>query len=582
MSVDLFPRLAPLLPWLPGETLFSLCSRHHRLWGHILSSRSAELLFGGPRLGTQHDLPGGLDQLVRRTAGDFGTAEGLARERTLLQFYRPFLAPLDVDHAVWTMGGNNVTHLKFRMGLLTSRFRANHPLKACRSCMYDDLTEHGWVYWHLGHQYPGVWMCPLHHVPLVISTVKSNSVERFHWHLPSETNLTPAWDSSSDAELIQLSALGELVSALVGYPAADGWLSLDAVQFLVRRQLEARGWITTNGNVRVTVAANDYLNHALALRAPLELAALPRTLTEAKLEVARLLRPIRSGTHPLRLLVAIHWLFGNAKSFIDAHLESLRCAPAMSSEGDTPELPKSQDDRHSRLLQLLREGKSASAAAADVGIDVTTVIAWAAKAGLGIARRPKILKPELRSSLVLDLRNGLDKIDAAGRHGISIETVTRVLQTEIGLHAKWKEVRADKARRTSRELWLALQAKHPIIGIKLLRAMAPAAFSWLYRNDRPWLREHSPIVNVGLGNVRASSVQWDQRDIELSAAVQRVTLKLSQERGGRPLQLWMVYQALPELKPKLRALDRLPLTRRSLEIAVARRKGLGERDLLDQ
>lgn len=36
MSVDLFPRVDSLLPWLPGETLFSLCSRQHRLWGYEL------------------------------------------------------------------------------------------------------------------------------------------------------------------------------------------------------------------------------------------------------------------------------------------------------------------------------------------------------------------------------------------------------------------------------------------------------------------------------------------------------------------------------------------------------------------
>lgn len=61
MSVDLFPRVDSLLPWLPGETLFSLCSRQHRLWGYSLSSRSTEIMFGGKRLGTQHDFPSGLD-----------------------------------------------------------------------------------------------------------------------------------------------------------------------------------------------------------------------------------------------------------------------------------------------------------------------------------------------------------------------------------------------------------------------------------------------------------------------------------------------------------------------------------------
>jgi len=57
MAADFFSRADSLLSWLPGETLFSLCSRHHRLWGHGLSSRSTGIMFGGTRLGTQTRRP---------------------------------------------------------------------------------------------------------------------------------------------------------------------------------------------------------------------------------------------------------------------------------------------------------------------------------------------------------------------------------------------------------------------------------------------------------------------------------------------------------------------------------------------
>src|SRR3546814_14840989 len=60
------------------------------------------------------------------------------------------------------MSGASVAHLKFRLGLLTSRFRANHPLKACPACMTKDLDDHQTTYWRLDHQFPGVWHCPVH------------------------------------------------------------------------------------------------------------------------------------------------------------------------------------------------------------------------------------------------------------------------------------------------------------------------------------------------------------------------------------------------------------------------------------
>jgi len=32
-----------LLCWLPDETLFSLVSRHHQLWGHVTSAQTCQL-----------------------------------------------------------------------------------------------------------------------------------------------------------------------------------------------------------------------------------------------------------------------------------------------------------------------------------------------------------------------------------------------------------------------------------------------------------------------------------------------------------------------------------------------------------
>ena len=53
MQDGLFKPDPALMSWLPGETLFSLCSRHHRLWGYATASQSARVLFGGPRTGTR-------------------------------------------------------------------------------------------------------------------------------------------------------------------------------------------------------------------------------------------------------------------------------------------------------------------------------------------------------------------------------------------------------------------------------------------------------------------------------------------------------------------------------------------------
>ncbi|MDH4418182.1 MAG: TniQ family protein [Acidovorax sp.] len=154
----LFPEYQ-LLAWLRDETFFSLVSRHHQLWGHVTSAQTCQLMFGSARAGVHHDLPNSLGAFAQRTNALLGDVDSIARERTLLNFYAAFAPPDETANAVACMSGASVAHLKLRLGILTSRFRANHPLKACPQCMEQDLRETGWAYWHLKHQFPGVWMC---------------------------------------------------------------------------------------------------------------------------------------------------------------------------------------------------------------------------------------------------------------------------------------------------------------------------------------------------------------------------------------------------------------------------------------
>jgi hypothetical protein len=579
MSFSLFPSIDGLLPWLPQETLFSLCSRLHRLWGHSLSSRSTEIMFGNKRSGSQHDLPAGLDVFALRTQGLLGTADQVARERTLLRFYRPFLGPQETEHAILTMRGAAVKHLKFRMGLLTSRFGANHPLKACPACMQTDGDEHGWVYWHMPHQYPGVWMCPLHVQPLQVSLVKSTGVERFLWNLPSAATLGAPWSSIEDTQAEALLRLSRLVVTLVEASGGDGWLSQDAVRAVVRRRLKDRGWLTQAGNARLTEAATDYLHHCAMLRVPAELGELAADLEEAKRQIGRLIRSPRTGTHPLRLLLAIDWLFAGPEDFLGVWGDVTAGHEGKETDPDEAATPLGapNDERREQLVALMKSGVSATAAAKQMGVQVGTAMAWAAAAGIQLSRRPKVLVPEVRAAMVRGLAKGMDKSVTAREYGVSIETVTRLLLTEVGLHVAWQAARLAAARRESRSAWLRLRRRYPDLGLKMLRQMDAASYAWLYRNDRAWLIEQSPPRTARLPDGRKSAVRWDDRDRQLSSEVQAVAAQLA--AGGGPVKLWQIYQALPQLKPKLSALDRLPLTARALDSALARRRHAMTADL---
>ena len=562
---------AALLDPLPGETLFSLCSRQHRIWGRPNARETCALLFGGARVGAQHDIPSGLGQLECRTKGQWGSASTLASLATLMGFYAPFVDERLFDEAIAAMRGPSVAHLKFRLGLLTSRFRANHPLKACRACPEQDRHEHGWAYWHLDHQYPGVWVCPMHEAPLWESQLKSTGVERFQWHLPDDTALRPQPPWHSDDHARELVSLSRFICAVVESGRPVGWLKVPQVEAVLHARFDVRGWCTASGHWRIASAASDYLRYSLRVRCPEELRALPASLDIAKAHIGRLRRSVLEGTHPLRLLLALHWLFERFDVFAAAFDT---CAIPPPSEVDCPQATLgdgiASGSAARSVVDAMRRGQSARAAAASAGVGVATAMAWAAAGGVVVARRPKLLKEHLLDPMIRELARGEDKAVVAARYAISVETVTRVLRTEVGLHDLWRRTRWAARRERARLAWLQLRADLPNVGVKLLRALDPPSYAWLYRHDRTWLKTHCPDRHTPDPMPRRSSVDWAERDQVLKEGVERAVLQIGRSKAGRNLRLWEIYQAFPDLKPKLRELYRLPLTRLTLERALGR------------
>lgn len=572
VATELFESPQSLLGWLPGETFFSWVSRQHIFWGSRNAGETANILFGHRRAGTQHDFPSALDAFASRTGGLLGQTEEMALSRTLLSFYRPFSSAGRIDDCLQMMRSQSVVHLKFRLGLLTSRFRANHPLKACQSCMAHDLSNTGWAYWHLEHQYPGVWVCLLHREPLKEATVKSTGVDRFSWCLPDRANLNRQWSPEANA-FDALGALSTMTLQLVRQERSHGWLSGAHIVPVMREQANENGWLTQNGNLRMAALAPSYFNWCQELRGPAELQSLPANEIEAAAQIARLLSPWRTGTHPIRVLVALSWLFKEANSFLSVydkvHDPSFPLNPPPDLFFDT--VPSDVCDREiskTTLVAHIKDGMSATAAAKATGVDVGTAMAWSAQAGLQTTRRPKTLTNAIQAALRADLMQGEEKAVAASAHGLSIQAVTRFLRTEPGLHQAWQDARARIELFKARTAWSAALATHGYLGVKWLRAMDPAIYAWLYRNDQTWLQDHLPTP-VTRSNMPLR-VKWDARDLELSAAVEQTLEKLKMTQQGKPIKLWQIYQVMPQLKPKLSALEKLPLTQRALERGLQR------------
>lgn len=573
--------LTPKLTWLPDETLFSLCSRVHCLSGHATASQTSLALLGHARAAT-HDFPGFVDRCLdvlelKRTE----RPQEVLFERTLLGFYRPFLTPVLADSAVARLRTSSMGSLKFQLGILTSRFGAAHPLKACPACVRDDRATFQTAYWHQAHQWPGVWWCHHHGEPLNFCTQRLSAGQRFAWVLPRESSLKNAMAARPDTDLFE--ALGESIGRLALLVQCVATLPkheyLDAAQInrclLARLEvldLRSPGGRLDRGGIGDKLAAQfapwaSFPELSRFAQAPAILATQIATM---------LLRPGRKS-HPLRQIALIHALFDDWTSFRKAYSRQMdfSAAPmsrAKSSHPTDPAADTRSDARVVQFLEAVRSGHSVSAAALAAAVDVGTGMAWAARAGIQTPRRPKRLKGNTRNPLLKQLRRGLDKSIAASRAGVSVQTITRLLQTEVGLRQAWNEAREEARRAEARLRWSRSLMKHESEGFQQVRQHACAAYSWLNRHDRAWLTEHLPSALRRVTS-RKSAVDWAHRDRQLASQIG----KLEPRGTGAPLRLWEIYLQVPELKAKLNQLNALPLTRAAVEALIGKPWTRGQR-----
>lgn len=555
--------------WRDDETLFSLASRYHWVSCHSTAAQTCLALFGDQRHGSAHDLPSCLDHFVKQTGGMLGDAQQIVSQRTLLPFYLPYRSDRDAAEALAASRGKGVGALKARLGMLASRFRANHPLKACPECMLADAEASGAAHWRLRHQLPGVWLCPTHGTPLLQSNVKANGVGRFQWHLPSQSDLKV---------VAGLQSVPLVLGMRMGACAIETWLLAPSVHYdasrlvsTYRRAAAARHIISAAGRIDTCKLSTAILSVTTPLRSVPEFSALAQSATEASAQFSRILCRSEQPAHPLRHFVVLLALFDEWAVFRSAYENETDHPCDAGRDRSSPPAPFEMhiSRKRSAVLKLLSEGKSVTAAARTADVAVATAMSWAAQSGMQIRRRPKMLKPEVRKQLITALKRGVDKKAIAAALNISIQTVTTTLRTEIGLSRRWHEARFAIAQRSARAAWNEALVEVDRGHSSTIRSAAPAAYAWLYRNDRAWLadqlrqRPSAPVVH----HLR---VDWDERDHALAQRV--LDTGLADSESMRRTTIGTLCQFIPELRPLLGKLLRLPLTAAALQQVTARRR----------
>lgn len=496
-QLRLFPDLT-VASWLPDETLFSLVSRHHRLSSNTLPATTCQQVFGHRRQGSAHDFPSRINDFVHRTNGSLGSAENIIYGHSLLPYYLPFRNQSVADDAYAAMQGGGIGSLKYKLGILTSRFRAHHPLKACLQCLIGDRENWGVAYWHRHHQWPGAWLCLQHGTGLWESVLKATKVERFGWHLPHEDSLVEVVKLAKEDEVLKsglLKRIAENTQSLASVP--KGW------HFEPKRLIQTyetglakHGFMCGTGTQRnLSKIAQRFTEFVRPLKVYPEFHGLPGSEAQAASQMTRLLTEERMGTHPLRHVVFISWIFGTWSEFWKTYHALHADLGIYSKKKQAVAITDQEseaDCRREEFVALLKNGTTVSAASNALKIDPATGMAWAAALGISTPSRAKVFKQEKRIDAIKLLQKGVDKEVVAGKYSLSISTITKLLRSTPRLQQTWHSVRNEKTRLEAKRKWRQALVRNPSANLKVLRKFESAAYAWLYRNDRTWLEQNKP------------------------------------------------------------------------------------------
>ncbi|WP_445262094.1 TnsD family Tn7-like transposition protein [Pseudomonas sp. EA_65y_Pfl1_P120] len=502
------------IEWLRDETFFSLCSRLHLLSGNLRPSATAAQLLSLSERCIKHDLPCGMDAFERNSAGRWGDARLIIEQHTIFPFFAPFQSHVAVNDALTRLRSPVMGPLKYQLGLVCGGFGADHPLKACLSCMKRDIELCGVSYWHLDHQYPGVVICSTHMEVLRECTRNRRWCGRFSWTLPEETTLRDmGYGALTNEERQKLALLSDACRDLASVGLNQNFDSLRVVH-VYRRSLTKDG------------ASESLLAHLLPLRRFHPYGGLPDTAEVAGSFIAQMARSPRRHVHPLKHLVMLTWLFGDVPSFAQCYEECFR-QPATS-------------DLRDEIIQP--PGNLAPTG-------VTTG-----------APRPKRLKPELRAVLLKRLAEGVAKQLICDEFQINISTVNRLLRSERGVQASWSSRQIALGQAHHRSRWSDLWKLFPTLPLSELRMKSPSLYAWLYRNDRKWLSLQTAQMPKPCRS-RPARVDWYSRDDCLLRQLRAELIRKYGADKDMHLKQSQIFALMPRLAQRLERRDRYPRTR---------------------
>ncbi len=185
----------------------------------------------------------------------------------------------------------------------------------------------------------------------------------------------------------------------------------------------------------------------------------------------------------------------------------------------------------------------------------------------------------VEGQIVDDLVAGLPLVEVAGNSDVSMATVCRILRSNAEAQARRQASVHQTNERKAKDEWQA--AVRSADSITAARRIAPAAYIWLYRNDRNWITDQGNFEPAAVRKPPSSArVDWPMRDLNLSTLVFNLQSVELEQCATERLSAYRILRILGIQTMMIRNRHRLPLTYDALVACIETESMWRERRLV--
>ncbi|MFA9458820.1 TnsD family transposase [Halalkalibacter sp. AB-rgal2] len=550
------------------ELLYSWFARYHLHSSNISPKQTMRDLYGVSNMVAVPDLPTGLAKIHDKIQ-HFGVpnVQSWIENHTFYRYYTSFL-PKSKKNQVYSAMAQGMSSKSIHMstGVMASSIKDIAYFRLCQSCIREDLENKGETYWRLAHQLPGVFVCCKHSEMLVSSDVPFRGDNKHQFSGVNLTNYFPLVNKTINPKteyflnLLAIQSL-ELINK-------DFQFTLKGIQAGYRYLLQKQSFANFKGTVDQEKLAKQfilYYGHEF-----LELVQSKVEPSDESCWLKSITRKHRKAFHPIRHLLFINFVGETINSFYQFSNEKFL------PFGESPYYCLNSAAEHYQKRVI-------SSVAITICTDTRRPVGtFECSCGFIYSRRGPDVDSEDTFKIGRVKQFGqlwFDKLQELVSQGLSNYDISRKLNCDIGTVKKYRNQKqivqcTDCNKETQqatdyRKVWLTLIETHPNKSVTQLRNSNNNAYSWLYRNDKKWLQEHSPKLKRTSPAVK---VNWNDRDEDILSEVKAAIALLKNREKPVFINRSQVGKSIGQLGIIEKHLNKFPKTKAYLDIHLESRE----------